>query len=125
VKVLTDEAQAERDTFHSCYGFFGCCSCHSMPPCGFCTHPGNPTNQEEDESCWREEPLQAGTIYLSKFGWFGEFSRIGGTGMGIFHPPGEPDMQSSWAADLDKIEREATPEEAKAYKEECNYVDEE
>jgi hypothetical protein len=60
--------------------------------------------------------LQAGKIYLSTFGWFGEFSRIGGTGMGIFHPPGEPDMQSSWAADLDKIEREATPEEAKAYR---------
>lgn len=59
MKVLIDEAQAERDAFHSCYGFFGGCSCHSMPPCGFCTHPGNPTNQEEDESCWREEPLQA------------------------------------------------------------------
>lgn len=67
--------------------------------------------------------LQAGKIYLSTFGWFGEFSRIGGTGMGIFHPPGEPDMQSSWAADLDKIEREATPEESKAYKKECNAYD--
>jgi hypothetical protein len=43
---------------------------------------------------------------------FAEFSRIGGTGMAIFHPPGEPDMQSSFAIDPEEwVEREATSEE--------------
>ena len=47
---LTAEAQAERDDFeHEYYG--GNCSCHLSPPCGSCTHPGNPHNQEED-SCY-------------------------------------------------------------------------
>lgn len=71
----------------------------------------------------KENELQQGKIYRSTYGWFGEFSRIGGTGMAIFHPPGEPDMQSSWAAELKNIEREATPEEAKAYRRECGAYD--
>lgn len=55
VRVLTDEAQAERDEFDSEYDG-GNCSCHISPPCGSCTHPGNPMNQDEDDSAWRLVP---------------------------------------------------------------------
>lgn len=54
-KVLTPEAEAERDAFEQEYDD-GNCSCHISPPCGSCTHPGNPRNQAEDESCWMDEP---------------------------------------------------------------------
>lgn len=50
-RVLTPEAQAERDDFDRAYDG-GNCSCHISPPCGSCTHPGNPRNQEEDDTAW-------------------------------------------------------------------------
>lgn len=50
VRVLTDEAQADRDEFVG--KDFGGCTCFIRPPCSSCTHPGNPWNQDEDESCW-------------------------------------------------------------------------
>ena len=31
-----------------------CCSCHINPPCGYCTHPGNPENLEETTEAWEE-----------------------------------------------------------------------
>ena len=49
---LTPGAQVERDAFEAYYGTGGDCSCHMSPPCGSCTHPGNPLNQEEDPSAW-------------------------------------------------------------------------
>lgn len=49
-RQLTEEADSERANFIVNYGD-GCCSCHISPPCGSCTHPGNPSNQEDD-SCW-------------------------------------------------------------------------
>lgn len=54
-KVLTPEAQCERDQFTDWYGLDGNCRCHLSPPCGSCTHPGNPRNQAEDESAWMWE----------------------------------------------------------------------
>lgn len=54
-RELTPEAQDDRDDFDSEYGG-GNCSCHLSPPCGSCTHPGNPMNQDEDESCWMVAP---------------------------------------------------------------------
>ena len=51
-RVLTPEAQAERDDFQAEYGYDGNCSCHISPPCNSCIHPGNPRNQEEDEAAW-------------------------------------------------------------------------
>ncbi len=42
--------------------------------------------------------LVPGRLYVDR-GEIVEFSRIGGTGKAIVHPPGEPDMQSSWAID--------------------------
>lgn len=52
---LTEEALAERDDFEFEFGRDGNCSCHISPPCGSCLHPGNPLNQNEDETCWVEE----------------------------------------------------------------------
>lgn len=52
---LTDEAQADRDDFESYKDESGGCRCHLNPPCGYCTHPGNPANQE-DPSCWKVLP---------------------------------------------------------------------
>lgn len=53
-KVLTPEAQAERDVFEATYERSGC-SCHLSPPCNFCVHPGNPDNQAEDDDAWMED----------------------------------------------------------------------
>ena len=50
-RVLTPEAQAERDDFDAEVADYGC-TCCIHPPCGYCVHPGNPLNQEEDDSCW-------------------------------------------------------------------------
>lgn len=61
--------------------------------------------------------LIPGRIYLvgGDLPEFAEFSRIGGTDLAIFHPPGEPDMQSSWAIDPKFVVREATPEEIQRF----------
>lgn len=64
----------------------------------------------------RASQLVPGRIYKMSAGDFAEFSRIGGTGMAIFHPPGEPDMQSSFAINPERVDREATMQEA----EECH-----
>lgn len=53
-RELTPEAQDERDDYESYRQEYGGCSCHINPPCGACTHPGHPLNQEEDDSCWQE-----------------------------------------------------------------------
>lgn len=46
---LTEWAQAERDQWEEKVPE---CQCFLCPPCASCTHPGNPRNQEEDDSCW-------------------------------------------------------------------------
>lgn len=51
---LTPEAQNDRDEFDSKFEDRSC-SCHINPPCSYCTHPGNPSNQEEDEFAWLPE----------------------------------------------------------------------
>lgn len=33
------------------------CYCHIAPPCGSCTHEGNPRNIEEDEDAWEWESM--------------------------------------------------------------------
>lgn len=53
-RVLTPDAQADRDDFTREYGSNGNCSCHISPPCNSCMHPGHPLNQERDE-CWTTE----------------------------------------------------------------------
>lgn len=54
-RELTPEAEAEREQFEHEYGDAGC-TCFISPPCGWCTHPGNPHNQEEDETAWCDAP---------------------------------------------------------------------
>lgn len=55
---LTPAAQDDRDDFDASAAKCGC-TCFISPPCGFCTHPGNPRNQDEDESCWQPEAEEA------------------------------------------------------------------
>jgi hypothetical protein len=54
VRRLTDAAQDDRDDFEAKFDG-GNCSCHINPPCSSCLHPGNPANQEEDETAWTTE----------------------------------------------------------------------
>ena len=51
-RMLTAEADAERADFDRGWADHGC-TCFKCPPCSYCTHPGNPRNQDEDESCWQ------------------------------------------------------------------------
>lgn len=47
--VLTWSGWQDRMDFRE----LGGCSCHlGMGPCSWCTHPGNPDNQLEDDNCW-------------------------------------------------------------------------
>lgn len=50
---LSDEAQDDRDRFNHYHADSGC-TCFTNPPCSWCTHPGNPLNQEDDEF-WVED----------------------------------------------------------------------
>lgn len=45
---MTPEAQADRDDFETNVAVRGC-TCFISAPCSFCTHPGNPLCQEDDE----------------------------------------------------------------------------
>lgn len=57
-RKLTPEAYADRIEFECDVEDHGC-TCHISAPCTYCTHPGNPANQEEDENCWVQafEPI--------------------------------------------------------------------
>lgn len=57
MKVLTPEAERELGQFEADYGELGCVCFTGCAPCGWCTHPGNPLNQAEDETAWVEEPV--------------------------------------------------------------------
>jgi hypothetical protein len=48
---LTAAAEHDRAQWEREYERRGCYCCVS-PPCGSCTHPGNPANQAEDDTCW-------------------------------------------------------------------------
>ncbi len=54
---LTPQAQADRDSFEAGFKDRGC-TCFRNPPCGYCTDPGNPRNQEEHDACWEPEGLR-------------------------------------------------------------------
>jgi hypothetical protein len=48
--VLKEEWQYQWEQFDSWYEG---CTCHTgNPPCGFCTHPGNPIGLLETEDAW-------------------------------------------------------------------------
>jgi hypothetical protein len=63
-RELTDEAQADRDAFDLKYWNSGC-TCFISPPCSYCTHPGNPLNQEGDE-CYKPVETAKPEIDLMK-----------------------------------------------------------
>jgi hypothetical protein len=60
-RQLTSEAEAERCEFEREYSSRGC-TCFISPPCNFCLHPGNPLNQEEDDTAWEPEDPNAAMI---------------------------------------------------------------
>jgi hypothetical protein len=55
MRILTKEAQEDRDEFNLRYANIGC-TCFLSPSCSHCTHPGNPLCQEDD-SCWEDVDL--------------------------------------------------------------------
>lgn len=55
--ILVPWAEAEHWDFIDSYGYDGNCSCHISPPCGSCTHPGNPLNLEECDEAWEREDI--------------------------------------------------------------------
>lgn len=60
-----DEA-ADFERRYSCRG----CTCFISPPCGYCTHPGNPRNLEETLDAWalpHEVKAAYATIELANF----------------------------------------------------------
>ena len=54
-KMLTPDAQSDRNDFERLFAFVDCCCYLYSGPCARCTHPGNPVIQAEDELCWMEE----------------------------------------------------------------------
>src|SRR5271170_5537548 len=54
MRRLTEAAQRDRDAFDRYLRDNGGCGCHSHPPCSYCTHPGNPMNQDENETAWED-----------------------------------------------------------------------
>lgn len=55
-KVLRPWAQYDRDQFDDQYTDRGIgCTCFISPPCGYCTHPGHPLSQEDDEFWYDDE----------------------------------------------------------------------
>ena len=52
---------------------------------------------DESEDFCRKHGVKEGDIFDHPQDGHVVFSRIGGTGMMICHPEGEPDTQSSWA----------------------------
>ena len=57
---LKPAAQSDYEDFEAHYGD-RCCSCHINPPCGWCTHPGNPLNLDENEDAWYD-PLTSAVM---------------------------------------------------------------
>jgi len=54
------------------------------------------------EAFCRLHKIQHGFVFDDR-GTPSEFSRVGGTGMLVCHPVGEPDMQSNWAMTTDNF----------------------
>lgn len=61
-----------------------------------------------------KDMIEGGLYRLSKDKQIVEFSRVGGTGYYIVHPPGEPDMQSSFGIKGDEECESVTQAEYKS-----------
>lgn len=62
MRILTAEGQALAKQYKK--ETIGC-SCHICPPCGDCTHPGNPLNLEESDDLWEEAKVYTNWAYTS------------------------------------------------------------
>lgn len=60
---LAEWAEEEYFAFSSEYERRGC-TCFISPPCGYCTHPGNPLNLEETDDAWVPDLVGAEGIAL-------------------------------------------------------------
>lgn len=74
-RQLTPAAQEDRAEFERYADHHGC-SCHLTPPCDYCTHPGNPLNQNEDDDAWEDVPdepengiMQYNSQWQERIGW--------------------------------------------------------
>ena len=54
MKVLNALGEELAYRFLNDFGDRGCCSCFISPPCGYCTHEGNPDNLEYQDDVWQE-----------------------------------------------------------------------
>lgn len=52
---LTDEWQEIADDFEEHFEDRGCTCFLGKPPCGYCTHPGNPICLDETDEAWVDE----------------------------------------------------------------------
>lgn len=53
MKVLNALGESLYETFRAEAKWYGC-SCHTSPPCSYCTHEGNPANLEHQDDVWEE-----------------------------------------------------------------------
>ncbi len=66
-------------------------------------------NLQAGKKSMKQVLLVPGKVYHTDGGYTGEFAYIGATGMAVFHPPGEPGMQDSWAVPVDQVVCEVNP----------------
>lgn len=65
---LKREWQAVADDFMEIYWDSGC-TCFLSPPCGYCTHEGNPNNLEECEDVWAKSPADMEVEAIAYLAW--------------------------------------------------------
>lgn len=67
MRVLKEEYQELLEEFEGYYGDTGCnCSVISMPPCGWCTHPGNPLCLDNTVEAWEDPPPDLDLMTISR-----------------------------------------------------------
>lgn len=62
---LKPEYQEDADDFEMHFEDGGCTCFMGHPPCGYCTHPGNPIGLDEDDDVWID-PLTAAVMYFTQ-----------------------------------------------------------
>ena len=68
MKRLNSYGLSLQSQFEATFGT-GNCSCHTNPPCGSCTHPGNPVCLDETPEAWDDFPSnESFLIEISKEG---------------------------------------------------------
>lgn len=55
------------ESFEQDYGENGCCCHMGIPPCGYCTHPGNPLNLNDTPEAWEDEDSASVDIHDKEY----------------------------------------------------------